>query len=176
MATLVIKSIKPKPEMFYNKEKLSVLNPTYKRLFTMRDFDTDKVNKIIVMLMNKLILLTPSIGDKIILEGYIPSDKRDVVYNNGHIESLNWGDTGKLNVCTSPDIPHIRENGNTSTSGGYWVQIEPSKLTFVGYSSKKFWTWGFEGQKGDAAIYFEAPVKVWKYEDVTKKSGKLITH
>jgi len=176
METLVIKSIRPKPEMFYNKEKLSVLNPTYKRLFTVRDFDTDKVNKIIVLLINKLTVKSPSVGDKVILEGYNEGSRKDIVYSNGHVECLTWADTDKLNVCTSPDTPHIRESGQTSTSGGYWVQIEPSKLTFVGYASKKFWTWGFEGQKGDAAIYFEAPVKVWKYEDVTKKSNKLINH
>lgn len=174
MATLKLKNIKPKREMFYDKQKLSELNPKYNRLFTIRDFDTDKVNKIIVLLMNNIILQTPSIGDKVILEGYV--NKKDIVYNNGHIESLNWADTGKLNVCTSPDIPHIRETGNTSTGGGYWVNIEPNKLSFVGYDSKTFWTWGFEGQKGDAALYFKAPVKVWKYEDVTKVSNKLITH
>lgn len=117
MATLKLKNIKPKREMFYDKQKLSELNPKYNRLFTIRDFDTDKVNKIIVLLMNNIILQTPSIGDKVILEGYV--NKKDIVYNNGHIESLNWADTGKLNVCTSPDIPHIRETGNTSTGGGY---------------------------------------------------------
>lgn len=173
---LVIKSIKPKPEMFYDKQKLSELNPKYNRLFGMRNFDTDKVNKIIVLLINKLTLLTPSIGDKVILVGYKKSENKDIVYDNGHIESLTWADMNKLNVCASPDIPCITERGNTSTCGGYWVQIEPEKLTLVGYASKKFWTWGFEGQKGDAAIYFEAPVKVWRYNDVTKTSNKLITH
>jgi len=176
MTTLKIKSIKPKPEMFYDIKKLSKVNQTYCRLFTLLNFDTDKVNKIIVLFINNITLTTPSIGDRVILEGYIPSQKKDIVYDNGHIESLNYGDTGKLNVCTSPDIPHITEKGNTSTSGGYWVNIEPSKLTFVGYSSKAFWTWGFEGQKADAALYFHAPIKVWKYEDVTKTSNKLITH
>ncbi len=165
MTTLKIKSIKPKPEMFYDIKKLSGMNEKYCRNFTMRSFDTDIVNKIITLLMNRVMVFSPQIGDKVILEGYNQTEKKDIVYDNGHIESLNWGDTGKLNICTSPDLPHIRETGNTSTGGGYWVNIEPNKLSFVGYTSKTFWTWGFEAPRADAALYFKAPVKVWRYKN-----------
>jgi len=176
MSNLKLKSIKPKPEMFYDIKKLSLANEKYNRLFTVRHFDTDKVNKVIVLLINKLSSEKPEIGDKVILEGYSKSGKDGIVYRNGHIESLSYGDTGKLNVCTSPDTPHIREGGKTSTSGGYWVNIEHDKLSFVGYDSKQFWTWGFEGQKGDAALYFKAPVKVWEYKDYDVKKNNLINH
>ncbi len=143
---------------------LEAHNRSYNQEHGIKGRDAQIANHITDLLREKVKSNTPEIGDRIILEGYNSYDKKDVVYDDGIIESLNAYKTGKLYACCNGS-PYIYNTGNLSVSGGYFLTIDPSKVEFVGYSTRFFWTFGWNGACGNGGIYFEAPVKVWRYKN-----------
>lgn len=150
----------------YTVETLKAFNRSYDTEHGVTESDVIKANKIIADLHDQLETTTPHAGDIVICEGFNTYNEKEVTYK-GHLEAVGkpeWGIKG-LYVCTSPSGSHITVDLTFSTSGGYWVEVEPSKVSFVGYEMKSFWTWGHNGACGNGGFYFKAPVKVWKFKD-----------
>jgi len=156
---------------YYTLETLKQINRSYDREHVVTQYDVNKVNRLIdVIEKNSSVFL--AVGDIIQCHGYNDYHKKDMIYDNGHLEDLNYLDTGKLSICTEPYTPFTWERSEKptfSTSGGYWfAENDKTKFELIGHRLKTFCAWGHNGATANGAVNFQARVNVWKYVNKDK--------
>ncbi len=157
----------------YTLESLKIQDPAYDHNHGMTEKDVQIVNDLLLHFNERVKSEKPLPGDIMLLEGYNSYHDRVVCYRGG-IDALNmYGENGLY--CFTAGESHVRlvksrdKNKWTdlsfSTSGGYFLNVDPAQAKFEGYDMNQFWTWGSQGACGDGGIYFKVPVKVWSHVD-----------
>jgi hypothetical protein len=109
----------------------------------------------------------PEQGDAIRLIGHNERKGGRFAYEGGCACHDSWGyaEAGQVRFCTQPYAQHVHADGLTECSGGYFGLAPASKLKHIGTTTKKFWTWGDDGPRGDGGVYFWLEVNQWEFED-----------
>lgn len=148
----------------YDLESLKLQNASYDNQHGVSQYDVDKVNVLIDAIERQCSTLAP--GCIIECHGFSNSKNTNVVYKNGHLENMNYFDSG-LFICTEPYVPFTRieeDSVRFNTSGGYWItEQDKSKFELIGQRVKTFCAWGNRGMRANGAVEFLAKVNVYKY-------------
>lgn len=134
--------------------------------------DIQKINELKRRIELNLEAKAPASGDCVILKGYNNYERKEVIYENGHIENSRFN-YSNFSACTRPYVPFVFEKGmhgfTLDTSGGVWSEIPKTDLIPTGKIKEKlFKTFGHVGVCGAGGIYFPASVRVWEYENADK--------
>lgn len=156
---------------YYTVEALQCLNDSHDYGYEVSLSDLNKVNRLIGFIQkSRLTDETPLPGD--IIEY---TTRNGDYYACAHIERINDG-CGE--ICLSPFPPFCyeeMEQARYDTGGGPWAHIEAVKLEPVGIKVKLFKTWGHCGRCAHGAVYFQIPVRVWKYTEANPAFGDYTT-
>jgi hypothetical protein len=155
--------------MEYTLQDLLPLNDSYHRGHTLNQTDVDIVNRMVKIIENNSRGDKIAAGDIVEAHGYRPYEDKDVVYENAHIDTLNYLDTFGTHICVKPYTPFVFDDDGKptfSTSGGYWFnEKNPNKFKHIGKRLKNFCVWGHNGARGNGAVYFQCLVNVWEYHN-----------
>lgn len=156
---------------FYTVETLRCLNDAHDYGYDVSGEDMDKVNRLISFIQKERhASKVPIAGD--IIEY---TTRNGDYYNQAHIERIKDSD---LEICLSPYVPFCYEDterASYDTSGGPWAHLDKVLLESAGVRVKLFKTWGHCGRCANGAVYFKAPVPVWRYTKPEPLFGKYTT-
>ena len=142
-------------------EELKQYNTTYNFGFNHGEVTEDlKIVNDILDGLNHIDRKTPQIGDIAVLKS---GDKKV----RCHLESLITGHGGNLcQNCNYSFISNWRSDSDyfCMTSGGPWAEANPGDFTYLGTTTRWFWTWGRHGVGPGNGICFPATVSMWEVE------------
>lgn len=132
----------------------------HKREYPVTERDLEIVNNLLVIFSQNLQSPEPTPGDLIICHGYNSHTEKEVVHDRGVIDEIEGS---SLHICVKPQPPHVRINGATVTSGGYWFASDRSGIKRANEPTgeRTFWCWGAAGARAHAGLNFQSLVKAW---------------
>ena len=142
----------------YTMEALKKENYRFDNMYGITDADVTKVNKIITMIEKLRLIGRVQVGDV-------------VQYTNEYGDYFQHALIANIN-----DDAEICENGSIytdihegefyhSTSGGSFSHHEINDFTYIGKTTRTFWTFGHNGMCANGGIYFTATVNLWECND-----------
>lgn len=152
----------------YTVETLKKENYHFDNEYGVTETDVEKVNKIIDVIENSRSTERVQVGDV-------------VQYTNEYGEYFPHAMITKIN-----DDVEICENGSMhtsiyddefchSTSGGSFSHHEMNGFTYIGKTTRTFWTFGHNGACANGGVYFTATVNLWECND-NKEMFSTKTH
>lgn len=136
--------------------------------FGITESDVIKVNKIIAMIENSRSTERVHLGDVIQY-----TDRYGKYYPCAMITNLN----DDAEVCENGSMYTNIYNGEFchSTSGGSFSHHNIDDFTYIGKTTRTFWTFGHYGACAGGGIYFTATVNLWECND-NKEMFSTKTH
>lgn len=146
----------------YTVEMLKEMNRSYDREHGVTDGDVAWVNEYVRFIEATRSDTQPKVGDRV---------RHTTKYGDyyPHAQIVHNGNRYGGNVCEAgSSYIWINDEGNdiaTSTSGGPFIDIDTSKMKYVGKELNTFWFFGHCGATANGGVYFQAEVNVWEYID-----------
>ena len=153
----------------YTVEMLKEENTLFDREYGTTESDVDKVNKIIEFIKNSRTKEQIQVGDVVQY-----TNEYGEYYPHAIITNL---DNDYAEICENGSIHTNIYKGEFchSTSGGSFSHYNIKKFTYIGTTTRTFWTFGHEGACVNGGVYFTATVNLWECND-NKEMFSTKTH
>lgn len=153
----------------YTIESLKKENPLFDREYGTTESDVNKVNKIIEFIENSRTKEQIQVGDVVQY-----TNEYGEYYPHAIITNL---DNDDAEICENGSMHTNIYKGEFchSTSGGSFSHYNIKKFTYIGTTTRTFWTFGHESACANGGVYFTATVNLWECND-NKEMFSTKTH